>query len=196
MKIPPSIVLAVAVLCLAVSRASAHERDLRTQTDAGAATEINFCARPSPNAFGFPGHAFVAFSERPSGGGRTFRAVGHTVASGIGAAAALFTYFGGSVSGQQMEERYTHVKQDCLTVKVDRSVYRQALAAARPTLTAVGIPDNAAATAERYALNGNDCIDFILRIAETLRSAGLTVPARSATDTPMQYVRKLVSANP
>lgn len=175
----------------------AAEKDLRTLSDAAGETEVSFCARPSPNDFGLPGHAFVAFSEQPTGKTRIFRAVGHTVAPTAGPIASAFTYFsGGSVAGQQAEERYSHIKQACLTVKVDRAVYQAALNAARPTLTAVGVPDVVAASAERYTLNGNDCVDFAIKVAQVIKPVGLKVPARDATDTPMSYLKKLIAANP
>jgi hypothetical protein len=176
--------------------ASAREKDLRTQSDAWGETEISFCSRPSPDAFGFPGHAFVGFSEKPREQARTFRAVGHTVAASAGLAPIVFTYFGGaSVAGRQAEERYTHMKQACLTLQVDRTLYQRALAAARPTLSVLGIPDAVAASLERYSLNENDCIDFAIKVAEQLRPAGLSVPPRSAADTPGVYIAKLMNAN-
>lgn len=171
------------------------EKDLRTHTDAQGETEVGFCARPSPNAFGFPGHAFVTFSEAPVAGPRSFRAVGHTVGA-AGVPATVFTYFGGhAVAGRQMEERFTHMKQACLVVKVDRTAYDRAVAAARPTLTVLGLPDALAASAESYALNGNDCVDFATRVATAIKPAGLSVPARSGTDQPIGYINKLISAN-
>jgi hypothetical protein len=125
-----------------------------------------------------------------------FRAVGHTIGPSTSTPSTVFTYFGGAaVSGQQAEERYTHMKQACLTVKVDRAVYVQALAAARPTLSMVGVPDALAASAERYSLNANDCIDFALKVAQPIRAKGLIVPTRTPTDLPSTYVRKLIDAN-
>src|SRR5262245_6895299 len=108
-------------LCLQAftATAMAHEKDLRTRTDPQGETVIGFCSRPSQDAFGFPGHAFVTFSEIPPKGTVRFRAVGHTVAK-KDLPATVFTYFGGRpVAGKQMEERYTHMKQACLTVKLD-----------------------------------------------------------------------------
>jgi hypothetical protein len=196
MKSAFSVFVVVAIMMLAIPAALAREKDLRTQTDASGVTEIGFCARPSPNSWGFPGHAFVSFSEQRAGQRRIFRAVGHTVAPSITAPAAVFTYFGGgSVAGQQAEERFTHLKQACLTVQVDRARYQDALMAARPTLVILGIPDNVAASAERYSLSGNDCLDFMIRVAQTLRAAGLVVPSRTSTDTPMTFVQKLIAAN-
>lgn len=189
-------ILTIAALADAPVCAAAVEKDLRTLSDASGETEVSFCARPSPNDFGLPGHAFVAFSEKPTGKLRIFRAVGHTIAPTAGPVASGFTYFsGGSVAGQQAEERYTHVKQACLTLQVDRMVYQSALAAARPTLTAVGVPDAVAASVERYTLNGNDCIDFAMKVAQVIKPAGLNVPARGAIDTPMSYLQKLIAAN-
>src|SRR5690606_36732076 len=91
----PTRLLVPLLVCLGQA-AGAHEKDLRRQTDAAGLTEISFCARPSPDAFGFPGHAFVAFSDQIAGGSRSFRAVGHTLAAGTGTAAVVLSYFGGS----------------------------------------------------------------------------------------------------
>ena len=176
--------------------AAAQVRDLRTQTDAFGATEVSFCAGPSPDTFGLPGHAFVAFSDERHGQPRRFRAIGHTIGPQTGSAAAAFTYFNGAtVAGRQAEERYTALKQACLTAKVDRVVFDRAVAAARPTLTALGIDAATAATLERYSLNGQDCMDFLMRVARQLAPAGLTVPPRAATDLPAGYVGKLIAAN-
>ncbi|MBQ1499185.1 MAG: hypothetical protein IIZ38_12800 [Sphingomonas sp.] len=184
-------------LVLFTTPALARDKDLRTMSSASGETEIGFCVRPSPDAFGFPGHSFVTFSATRPGGGRSFRAVGHTVAAGTSPAGAAFTYFGGRpVAGAQMEERYTHLKQACLNLKVDRAAYDRAVAAARPTLTALGFSNETAAALERYSLNGNDCIDFAVRVADALAPAGLRVPARSAVDTPRTYLEKLIAANP
>ena len=196
-RISASRLLLVCVLFLAASMPTvAMEKDLRMRTDAAGLTEIGFCQRPSPNAFGFPGHAFVTFTDAAQTGSRSFRAVGHTTGAGAGPAVTAFTYFGGAaVAGRQAEERFTHMKQACLTIKVDRSVFVAALAAARPTLTLLGIPEAVAASAESYALNGNDCVDFAIRIAQVLRPVGLSVPARTAVDTPASYIQKLLTAN-
>lgn len=176
--------------------ASAREKDLRTRSDSWGEAEISFCSRPSPDSFGFPGHAFVGFTEKPRDQSRMYRAVGHTIGASAGLAPIVFTYFGGtSVAGRQAEERYTHMKQACLTLQVDRAVFQKALAAAKPTLSILGIPDTVAASLERYSLNENDCIDFAIKVAKELQPVGLSVPPRGATDTPAAYVAKLMNAN-
>ena len=197
MKTIAIIAFAAAASLVHAAPAAARDKDLRTMSDANGTTEVGFCSRPSPDAFGFPGHAFVTFSAARPGGGRDFRAVGHTVAAGASIPAVAISYFGGaSVSGRQMEERYTSVKQACLVVIVDRSAYERALAAAQPTLTAIGIPASVAASVERYSLGSNDCITFAQGVAAALKSAGLVVPARAATDTPASWIARLIAANP
>lgn len=194
MRLSLGLTLFVAVV-LGAAPVNAQTLDLRRSSDIGGLTEISFCSRPSPNSFGFPGHSFVAFSQTRSSGARSFRAVGHTVGRDASTTAIVFSYFGGrSVQGAQAEELYTHLKQACMIVMVDRSDYETAITAARPTLTALGIPDDDARFLERYSLNGNDCIDFIIRVARTLQNAGLRVPARTATDTPASYISKLRNA--
>ncbi len=196
MRYPATIVLIFALFVFSVP-VFAHEQDLRTMTDANGETEVGFCSRPSPNSFGFPGHAFVTFSSRSATGDRVFQAVGHTVGSGTSGATAAFTYFsGGSVAGMQAEERYTSMKQACITAKVDRAVYEKALAAAQPTLTRLGFPASISASMERYTLGSNDCVSFAEKVAATLKAAGLTVPSPSSTDTPSSWINKLIASNP
>lgn len=188
----------LALLCfnLVESPALAKVKDLRTQSTA-ADPEVGFCSRPSPDKFGFPGHVFVTFSTRLSNGNRDFRAVGHTIAAGTSPLGAALTYFGGKpIAGKQAEERYTDIKQSCLTLKLDRDSYDAALQAAQPTLTLFGIPANVAASVELYSLKDNDCISFAERVALAVQPKGLNVPARSATDTPASWIARLVAANP
>ncbi len=174
----------------------ARELDLRQMTDASGAAEISFCARPSPNKFGLPGHAFVAFSITRANGGREFRSVGHTVTEGGNLSSVVFSYFGSaSVAGKQMEERYTSVKQDCLTVKVNKPAYEIALKAAQPTLANLGVSQDVAASAERYSLGRDDCVTFAHAVALSLQQYGLKVPTRGATDTPQAWIAKLKEAN-
>lgn len=175
----------------------ANEKDLRTRTDAAGETEISFCAKPNPDDLGFPGHVFVAFSERQAGKPRNFRAVGYTVASGAGQPPVAFTYFGGkAVAGEQAEERFTYLRQACLNLKIDRAVYQRALSAARPTLMALGLPDELAGSAESYALNRNDCIEFAIQVAEPMKAVGLNVPERTLIDMPAAYISRMIEANP
>ncbi|MDQ2762520.1 MAG: hypothetical protein M3Y22_03230, partial [Pseudomonadota bacterium] len=158
--------LPLAAALLVASPAMARDKDLRTMTDANGETEVGFCSRPSPNAFGFPGHAFVTFSALRPDGSRDFRSVGQTVAAGASVPAVVFSYFGGSsVAGKQAEERYTSLEEACLTVQVNHSDYFKALIVAQPTLTAIGIPADVAASVERYSLGSDDCIAFALKVA-------------------------------
>jgi hypothetical protein len=188
---------ALCLLALTYSEhALAKDKDLRTMSDSVGVTRVGFCARPSPASFGFPGHAFAAFIEEPVGGQFFFRAVGHTVASGTSPIRAALTYLGAPpIDGKLAEERYTDAQQQCLTVTVNRIDYDRAVSAARPTLTALGVPDQHATYGESYSLNEADCVDYVVKVASSLKGAGLNVPARSATDTPFRYIDKLLTAN-
>jgi hypothetical protein len=186
---------AFAAIVLATSPAAAHEKDLRTQTDAQGETEVAFCSRPSPDTFGVPGHTFVMFSDVVNGQ-RSIRAVGQSIPAGAAVAPVVFSYFtGASVAGQQMEERYTSIRQNCLVVKVNRSSFNAAVAAAQPTLTSIGLNPQLAAAVERYTLGTNDCITFAEKVANSLKTSGLVVPPRTALDTPAGWIKKLVTAN-
>jgi hypothetical protein len=108
-------------------RGSARKKTQEPRATVGARLKSAFCSRPIRMPFGFPGHAFAGFSEEPRDQARTFRAVGHTVAASAGPAPIVFTYFGGaSAAGRQAEEHYTHMKQACLTLQVDRTIYQRA----------------------------------------------------------------------
>jgi len=188
----------VGVLAITLTQVvEAKEIDLRKSTDRVGITEIDFCARPSPNELGFPGHSFVILAERDQGKPLQFRAIGQTVAPGVGVPGVVFSYFTGEpVAGLQAEEVFTHVKQACLSVLVDRTVYNNAVQAARPALVLLGLPDNLAAYVESYRLGDNDCITFLMNVANTVKAAGLKVPPRTASDRPLGYVQKLIAFNP
>ncbi|WP_135213163.1 hypothetical protein [Vitreimonas flagellata] len=176
----------------ACASARAETIDLRRQSEANRAEEISFCARPSPNAFGFPGHAFVGFSHT-EGAGRAFTALGRS--TNAGAAPALRSYFGAPTTGLIAEERYSHIRQDCLTLLVSPADYARARAAARPRLIQLGLDDATTQRLESYALGDNDCLTFIIEVASTLRASGLRVPARQSTDLPLDYIQRLRAAN-
>jgi hypothetical protein len=168
--------------------------DLRKQTSAAGPAEIGFCSRPSPGAG--PGHAFVTFSRTAPDGTRYFRAIGHTVAAGTSPVGAALTFLGGApVGGKQWEENYTSAKQDCLIVQVDDAGYQRAMAAAEPTLAALGLSGEGLAFAENYSLGDKDCVTFAHKVAAALGKTGLTVPDRGTFDTPASWIDKLKGAN-
>src|ERR1700730_157698 len=53
--------------------------DLSTRTDPTGTYNVAFCARPSPDSSGKPGHAFVSYSHKLPNGERDFVAIGHTI---------------------------------------------------------------------------------------------------------------------
>lgn len=169
--------------------------DLRKRSEPGGPNEISFCARPSPNKFGFPSHAFVAFSDVQNGR-RQFLALGRTIGPATSPVGAALSYFGPSVPGEISEELYTDIRQECLTVTVNRDIYEKARVAARPRLTALGLTDAAAARLESYRLGNDDCLAFILDVARAIAPAGFRVPPRATTDLPLAYIGKLRAANP
>ena len=186
------------VLCLATSvsaGALAKEIDLSNISDPAGIYNIAFCARPSPDATGKPGHAFVSFSHLPHGGQRDFLAIGHTVGAGVGPAEAAWSFFGTPVSGVLGEEKYTSIKQQCLDTQVNKSDYDQARALAMPALELMGIGQPGGTVFQAYKLGDEDCLAFMINVANILKPRGLSVPTRGATETPMAYMERFIEAN-
>jgi hypothetical protein len=156
--------------------------------------EISLCARPSPDKPGLPGHAFVAFAQTQRSGERTFRAIGHTVFSAGGALVS----FGGLIptTGALVDEKYTAIKQECLTLQVNKSDYEAAYVAATQPLSRIGVKfDESKPIQQTYALAAADCMTFVITIAQRFTAKGVTIPARAATDLPLPYMRKVIDAN-
>lgn len=186
------------VFCLTISisaRAAAKEIDLTNISDPSGIYNIAFCARPSPDATGKPGHAFVSFSHLPHGGKRDFLAIGHTVAAGVDPAEAVWSFFGTPVSGVLGEEKYTSIKQQCLDTEVNKVEYDQARALAKPALDLMGIAQPGNTVFQAYKLGDEDCMTFMMQVANILKPRGLNVPPRSAGETPMLYIERFIEAN-
>lgn len=181
-----------ATLAIWSASASAEVIDLATMSEAGG-YEISFCARPSP-ATNKPGHAFVAFSKEAGNDNREFLSIGHTVGAGTSAAAATWSYFGSAVPGVLKEEVYTSIRQNCLTTKVNSADYAAAKALTVSPLAKMGIGAGGPVI-EAYKLGANDCMTFLIDVAQTLAPRGLKVPARGATELPMDYIQRFIAAN-
>jgi hypothetical protein len=48
---------------------------------------------------------------------------------------------------------------------------------------------------QAYKLGSQDCMNFLISVAQTLKSRGLKVPDRGATERPTAYVKRLIDAN-
>lgn len=168
--------------------------DLATRSEPGGPYEVGFCARPSPNEKGFPGHAFVSFAQG-SGDGRTFLAIGRTIEPGTSTGSAVAPYFGTPVPGLVREEEYSHIRQNCMTVRVNADHYQAARAQALPRLASLNLETGAVPRTEAYSLGSADCLTFVVDVARQLETAGLKVPARAPADLPQTYIRKLDQAN-
>lgn len=188
------------LVCLAVVSASAAaqaaEIDLSTMSDPSGTYNVAFCARPSPDAAGLPGHMFVSFSHEAHGSSeRDFLAVGHTVSAGVGPAQAAWSYFGGPVSGLLKEENYSAIKQQCLDVQVNKVDYDAARALATPALQQMGVTAPGGTVFQAYKLGDEDCISFATTVAKILEPRGLKVPKRNGTELPMDYMERFIEAN-
>lgn len=168
--------------------------DLRNQTDVdGGVREISLCARPSPDKPGLPGHAFIAFSETRNDGSRTFRAIGHTVFS-VGE--ALLSYTGlVTAAGALVDEKYTSIKQQCLTLQVNRGEYEKSYGLAAQLLKSVGVVfDETKPIQKAYSLAAEDCVGFLITQAQFF-GPKVVVPSRKGGDLPLNYVRRLIDSN-
>ena len=168
--------------------------DLRNQTDGdGGSREISFCARPSPDKPGLPGHAFIAFSETSKDGKRAFRAIGHTVFS---AGEALLSYTGlVTADGALVDEKYTSIKQQCLTLQVNKPDYQKSYGLVAQPLKAIGVVlDESKPIQKAYSLAAEDCVGFLITQAQ-LFSPKVKVPSRNNGELPLNYVRRLIDAN-
>lgn len=168
--------------------------DLRNETDGdGGSREVSFCARPSPDKPGLPGHAFIAFSETTKDGKRTFRAIGHTVFS---AGEALLSYTGlVTADGALVDEKYTSIKQQCLTLQVNKADYQKAYGLAAQPLKVIGVVlDETKSIQKAYSLAAEDCVGFMITQAK-LFAPKVSVPSRNNGELPMNYVRRFIDAN-
>ena len=187
-------------ICIAILSAisiTVHSKtiDLRNKTDTdGGTREISFCARPSPDKPGLPGHAFVAFAQVDKNGGVMFRALGHTVFS---VSDALLSYNELiPATGALVSEKYTSIKQECLTIQVNNAEYQSAYTQATQPLAALGVKfDESKPIQKTYALGINDCMDFMVTVANRFTQSGLKIPKREPTDLPLPYLRKFIDAN-
>ena len=186
------IVACMAVVCgVFAGQAAGAQVDLRKQSDASGSYEILFCARPSPTKL--PGHAFVAFSHVTPAGKRDFLSIGHTTSSSP--AEALVSLWGDAISGYLDEEKYTHVRQECLSVMVNEKSYTRAKGMTKGPLEALGLATANRPVIQSYKLNDEDCVTFVINVAKSLEVDGLKVPERQAVELPMAYIRRFISAN-
>ncbi|MBF4989473.1 hypothetical protein [Methylophilus sp. 14] len=168
--------------------------DMRNQTDGdGGIREISFCARPSPDKPGLPGHAFIAFSETSKNGKRVFRAIGHTVFS-VGEALLSYTSLV-TADGALMDEKYTSIKQECLTLQVNKADFDKSYGLVAQPLQIIGVTfDETKPIQKSYSLAANDCVGFLIKQAQ-LYSPKITVPSRNNGELPLNYLRRLIDAN-
>jgi hypothetical protein len=137
----------------------------------------------------------VSFSHKKSNGQRDFTAVGHTVSASTSAIAAAWSLFGSPVIGQLKEELYTSALQDCLLVVVNKEDYERARALMHSPLKQIGIVHDQTPVFQSYQLNAEDCIDWMISVANELQPRGFKVPPRTITDPPLTYMQRLTDAN-
>lgn len=185
---------ALLLLGLAANAGPHRQLDLRNQSDAGGEYSVLLCSRPSPAPAGLPGHAFVAYSHQPPiGGKRIFFALGFTTSASAVKGLLSYSALLAKPAGYLDEENFSHVKEQCLVLLVNRPDFEKAYAKAVPY---AGVPalDNLRYAAV-YSLTRNDCVTFLVSVAGLFTARGLKVPERNLLDLPEVYLRKLIDGN-
>lgn len=174
--------------------AAPHKQiDLRSQTDADGEYSISLCTRPSPTPGGIPGHAFVAYSYLPAATkNRQFVALGFTTDSTV---KGVLSYKGvfAEPSGFLDEEKFTHVREQCLVLLVSKEDFERAYAQSHPFAKLPAFKD--VKYAANYKLAENDCVTFMSTVATGFIQKGIKVPARRGTEFPATYLRRIIEAN-
>lgn len=185
---------ALLMLALAAGAAPHRQLDLRNQSDASGEYSVLLCSRPSPAPAGLPGHAFVAYSHlRPGGGKRSFLALGFTTSASAVKGLLSYSALLATPAGYLDEENFTHVKEQCLVLLVNRPDFEKAYAKAMPH---AGVPAlETLRYAAVYSLTRNDCVTFMVSVAGLFTARGLKVPERNVMDLPEVYLRKLIDGN-
>lgn len=179
---------------LSAPAAPHRELDIRNQTDGTGEYSIALCARPSPAASGLPGHAFIAYSHLPgTGEQRKFLALGFTTAAGPVEGLLSFNQFLATPAGYLSEESFTHVKERCLVLLVNKADFDRAYAVAVPYGAIPPFSD--LRYMARYSLGSNDCMTFAIKVAKLFESKGVKVPARTRLEVPGAYIRRLIDEN-
>lgn len=182
---------AVIGLFSAAACAAPHKvMDLRTMADAAGEFSVSLCTRPSPTG-DIPGHAFVVYAHKPPTGNRKVLAIGFTTTSGAAKAALSYNGWLTVADGHLGEERFTHMKENCLVTLVDKKVFDKAWSIAHPFASVPGL-ETLVWTSD-YRLAENDCMTFMTDVAKSLPS--VKVPARGAAELPRPYLRRLIEAN-
>jgi hypothetical protein len=188
--------IAVAIFAFVMSAAAIaaphRQLDLRNQTDANGEYTISLCARPSPGPASLPGHAFVAYSVKPTGGERKFLTLGFTTGDPAIKGILSFSAILAKPDGYLDEEKFTSVNEECLVLLVNEKDFNAAYALAMPFYKVPAL--SALRYTGVYSLTNNDCMTFMINTAKQF-APRVKVPPRQATDLPLPYMRKLIDAN-
>lgn len=181
-------------LIINVSNVSAKEINLSSMSESTGLYEIALCARPSPDSvLRLPGHAFVSFTHIKHNGDITLTSIGHT--TDTDAIPALNSYFGYPVTGYLGKEKYTSSMQQCLRIKVNKEDYDSAFGLTASPMEQLGLAGDSDLVLRSYALSENDCITFMIEVADVLKPLGLNVPVRGSTELPLKYMERLIRSN-
>ena len=158
-----------------VSKIRDIRRDHRTD-----GLHVVFCARESPGATGFPGHAYVVLQrDDEDAKACVIEAFGFQPANER--EKGIIRAVSGTVVEPYVKDYKKALPGVCrLILKVDHSQY-EAVEAVRKKWTD-----------KDYILTGPNCVDFADDAAKALN---LTCPKRSRTQLPQSYIRRLTEQN-
>lgn len=139
--------------------------------------KVAFCARGGSTV----GHAFVAWMVY-DGKTRQCRipvGYGFYPREGVKLVSSVFGYVPGAILDEAKNPN-TRLLTHCLIVNVDEEVYKGSQRVIQKWKT------------RDYNLFRNNCISFLMDVG---RAVGISVPGRSATDLPADYMIRLAQAN-
>lgn len=109
---------------------------------------------------------------------------------------ALLSYTGlVTADGALVDEKYTSIKQQCLTILVNKADYQKSYGLVAQPLKAIGVVlDETKPVQKAYSLAAEDCVGFLIAQAK-LFTPKVAVPARNSGELPLNYVRRFIDAN-
>jgi len=100
-----------------------------------------------------------------------------------------------TADGALVDEKYTSIKQQCLTILVNKVNYQKSYGLSAQPLKAIGfVLDETKPIQKAYSLAAEDCVSFLITQAK-LFTPRVVVPSRNNGELPLNYVRRFIDAN-
>ncbi|HAS6793744.1 TPA: hypothetical protein N3C02_004219 [Vibrio parahaemolyticus] len=78
---------------------------------------------------------------------------------------------------------------------MNKADYERAFELAASPLEKLGLAGDNDLVLRSYALSENDCMTFMIEVADELKPLGLNVPARGEIELPLKYMERVISSN-